>query len=89
MPSPICAILSETPLSHKQFIYLDHVFLYTGALMAPEDREQLIVRDEEKSREGVPLGVQVVIETLLTSLQSILNRLEVLEPILSVTGIQD
>ena len=57
--------------------------------MAPEDREQLIVRDEEESREGVPLGVQVVIEALLTSLQSVLNRLEVLESVLSMTGIQD
>ena len=47
---------------------LDHVFLYTSALVAAQNGEQFVVRNEEKARKGVPLGVQVVVETLLTSL---------------------
>ena len=55
--------------------YLDHVFLDTGALMAAQDGEQLIIRNEEEPREGISLGVQVVIETLLAALQPRVDHL--------------
>lgn len=43
------------------YMYLDHVLLNTGALMAAKNGEKLIIRDEEKARKGVSLGVKVII----------------------------
>lgn len=51
--------------------YLDHVLLHTSRLTAAQNTEQLIVRNEEKTWESVPLGIKVIIKTLLTPLQTI------------------
>ena len=42
--------------------YLNHVFLDTSALMAPQDGEQLIIRDKEETWEGISFGVEIVIK---------------------------
>lgn len=47
------------------------MLLDAGWLAAPQNAEQLIVRDEEEAREGVAFGVQVVVQTLLAALQAI------------------
>ena len=67
---------------------LNHVLLHTCALMTPENGEQFVVGYEEKSRESIPLRVQVVIEALLAPLQPIVNGLEILQPVLSMAGVQ-
>lgn len=68
-------------------MYLDHVFLDTGALMAAQDGEQFIIRNEEEPREGISLGVQVVIEALLAALQPRVDHLQVLQTVLRVAGV--
>ena len=76
----------------ETFIYvpdLNHVFLHARGLAAAEDGEQLVVGDEEESREGVPLGVQVVVETLLALLQAGADHLQVLETVGGVAPILD
>ena len=55
--------------------------------MAAQDGEQLIIRNEEEPREGISLGVQVVIETLLAALQSRVDHLQVLQTVLGVAGV--
>ena len=57
---------------------LDNVFLYTSAFMTAENGQQLVVGDEEEAGKGVPLGVEVVVEALLTALQPVLYGLQVL-----------
>ena len=37
------------------------MFLHALWIMAAEDREQFVVRNKEEPREGVSLGVQVII----------------------------
>ena len=56
--------------------------------MAAEDGEELVVGDEEEAGEGVPLGVQVVVEALLAALQAGVDHLQVLEAVLGVAGVQ-
>ena len=56
--------------------------------MAAEDREKLVIRDEEEPRKSIPLGVQVVIKALLAPFQSIMYGLEVLQSVLCMTGVQ-
>ena len=68
--------------------HLDHVLLDTGALMAAEDGEQLVVRDEEEAGKGISLGVEVVVEALLAALQTGVDHLQVLETVLGMAGIQ-
>ena len=55
--------------------------------MAAQDREQLIIRYEEEPREGISLGVQVVIEALLAALQPRVDHLQVLQTVLGVAGV--
>ena len=55
--------------------------------MAAQDREQLIIRYEEEPREGISLGVQVVIEALLAALQPRVDFLQVLQTVLGVAGV--
>lgn len=62
-------------MSH--FCYLDHMLLDAGRLAAPQNAEQLVVGDEEKAREGVAFGVQVVVQTLLAALQTVAEVLQV------------
>ena len=50
--------------------YLDDMLLHTLGIAASQNAQQLVVRDEEESREGITFAVQVVIERLLTLLQS-------------------
>ena len=68
--------------------HLDHVLLDARALVAAKNGEQLVVRDEEEAGEGVPLGVQVVVEALLAALQASVDHLQVLESVLGVAGVQ-
>ena len=55
--------------------------------MAAQDGEQLIIRNEEEPREGISLGVQVVIEAFLAALQPRVYHLQVLQTVLRVAGI--
>ena len=69
--------------------YFYHVFLNTGALVAAEDWEELVIWYEEEAREGVPLGVKVVVEALLAPLQSSAEHLKVLQSVGCMAGVQD
>lgn len=60
---------------------LDHVLLHAERVAVPQDAEQLVVRDEEEPGEGVPLGVQVVVQALLAPLQALADALEVTEAV--------
>ena len=42
--------------------YLNHVFLDTSALMAPQDGQQLVIRDKEETWKGISFGVKIVIQ---------------------------
>lgn len=43
-------------------MYLNHVFLDTSALVAPQDGEQLIIRDEEETWECISFRIKIVIQ---------------------------
>jgi hypothetical protein len=51
-----------------------------------QNGEELIIGNEEESGEGISFGLQVVIEGLLTSIQSIYQGLEIIESIGKLTG---
>lgn len=55
------------------------MLLHTAALTAAQNGEQLVCRDEEEAREYPPLGVQIVIEGLLASLQTVSEAFEVVQ----------
>ena len=80
----VVAVVVDNVCSH-----LDHVFLHTGGVWAAEDGEQFVVRDEEESGEGVPLAVQVVVQTLLAPLQTLAQHLQVLQPVVGMARVLD
>jgi len=59
------------------FSYLNHVFLYTVRITASQNAQQLVVRDEKESWEGVALWVEVIVEWFLTSLESFRQPLQI------------
>lgn len=61
--------------------YLYHVFLNTRGVTAAQNAQKLVVGDEEESGESVSFGVQVVVETLLTPLQTFAQVLQVREAV--------
>lgn len=69
------SFLSMTPPHSAVAWYLDHVLLDTGRVAAPQDAEQLVIRDEEEARESITLRIQIVIETLLALLQAVAQAL--------------
>ena len=69
--------------------HLDHMFLDTFRIAAAQNAEQLIVRDEEESREGVPFGVEVIVQRFLTFLQTTAQVLQVGQSICGVTRLFD
>lgn len=58
-------------------LYLNHMLLDTGRVTTPQYAEQFIIRNEEEARKSITLGIQVVIETLLASLQTVTQGLQV------------
>ena len=63
---------SNTRYSYQRSMikYLDHVFLHALWIMASQNRKQFIIRDKEEPWKGIPLRVQVIIQTLLTLFQT-------------------
>lgn len=57
--------------------YLDHVLLDTGRVTTPKNSKQFFIRNEEEARERIAFAVQVVVETLLATLQTITQGLQV------------
>ena len=57
--------------------------------MAAKNGKQLIIRDEEKSREGISLRIQVIIQTLLAFFQTSDQHLKFFQAAGSVTGLQN
>ena len=70
-------------------MYLNHVFLDTSALVAPQNGEQLIIRDEEETWECISFRIKIVIQRFLALFQTSIDHLQVLEPVFSMAGIQD
>jgi len=62
------------------------VLLYAVRVATSQNAQQLVVRDEEKARERVALGVQIVVERLLTALETLRECLQVGQPVRLVTG---
>lgn len=60
---------------------LDHVLLDAERVAVPQDAEQLVVGNEEEPGEGVPLGIQVVVQALLALLQALADVLQVVEAV--------
>lgn len=65
------------------------MFLDTLRIMAAKNGKQLIIRDEEKSREGISFRIQVIIQTLLAFFQTSDQHLKLLQTAGSVTGFQN
>ena len=53
------------------------MLLDTGRVTTPQYAEEFIIRYEEEARKSIPLGVQVVLKTLLAPLQTIAQGLQV------------
>ena len=62
-------------------VHLDDMLLHAAGITAAQNAQQLVVRDEEEARKGVALRVQVVVQTLLTLLQPVHDRLQVGEAV--------
>jgi hypothetical protein len=68
---------------------LNHMFLHAGRIVTSKNWQQLVIRDEEKSRKRISLGVQIIIQTFLTFLQSIHQTLHCFQSSGRVTRVQD
>lgn len=69
--------------------YLYHVFLHACGIVTSKNRQQLVIRYEEEPGEGVSLGIKIIVKTLLTFLQTINNKLKLVQSISSMAGLEN
>jgi len=62
------------------------VFLHTARIAASQNAQQLVVRNEEEAREGVALGVEVVVERLLAAFKTLRQSLQLRQPVWLMAG---
>lgn len=65
------------------------MLLDAEGVAVPQDAEQLVIRNEEEPGEGVPLGVQVVVQALLAFLKALTDVLQVTEAVWGLTASLD
>lgn len=69
--------------------HLDHVLLHTLGVGVAQNGQELIVGDEEETRKGVSLSVQVIVQRFLAFLQPRAEILKVRQTVLGVASLLD